>query len=105
MENDNSFVLPVHQVPEILHIMTFHALGTIAISKRENNHFRPFARQYFVKYDRAFVLPAHLTRDILLLMFSNLWMCAILDFEVRMIPKLKTNHLSKYVCHAEISGK
>ena len=45
MEKDNSFVLLVHQVPDILHLMTFHDKWTVAIldvdvemtSKREKN--------------------------------------------------------------------
>ena len=31
MEKDNSFVLLVHQVPDILHLMTFHDWWTVAI--------------------------------------------------------------------------
>ena len=76
-EINNSFVLLVHQVAEILHLMTFHDLRTVAIldvdvemtSKRENNHIRGFAMQQFVENDSSIVHLAHLTPAILLFMF------------------------------------
>ena len=65
--------------------------------KPENNHIRGFAMQQFVEYDRSIVLLSHPTRAILLFMFfSRLWTFAILIFKVRMIPKLKNNHLSLF---------
>ena len=65
-------------------------------SKRENNHIRGFAMQQFGN-DSSIVLLAHLTPAILLFMFfSKLRTCAILIFKVRMIPKLKNNHLSLF---------
>ena len=48
-------------------------------------------------YFASLVLLAHLAPDILLFMFSKLWTCAILDFEVRMIPKLKNNNFCLFV--------
>ena len=53
--------------------------------------------QQFVEYDSAVVLLSHLTPAILLFMFfSKLRTCAILIFKVRMILKLKNNHLSLF---------
>ena len=69
----------------------------MSTSKPENNHIRGFAMQQFVEYDSSIVLLSHLTPAILLLMFfSKLRTCAILIFKVRMIPKLKNNHLSLF---------
>ena len=76
MEKDNSFVLLAHQVPDILHLLTFHDKWTAAIldvdvemtSKREKNHIRGFAMQQFGN-DSSIVLLAHLTQAILLFMF------------------------------------
>ena len=76
MEKDNSFVLLVHQVPDILHLMNFYDKRTEAIldvdvkmtSKRENNHIRGFAMQQFGN-ESSIVLLAHLTPAILLFMF------------------------------------
>ena len=69
----------------------------MSTSKPENNHIRGFAMQQFVEYDSSIVLLSHLTPAILLFMFfSKLRTCAILIFKVRMIPKLKNNHLSLF---------
>ena len=73
MEINNLFVLLIHQVPEILHLMTFHDMGQqpswMSTSKPENNHIRGFAMQQFVEYDSSIVLLSHLTPAILLFMF------------------------------------
>ena len=73
MEINNLFVLLIYQVPEILHLMSFHDLRTTAIldvdQKPENNHIRGFAMQHFVEYDSSIVLLSHLTPAILLFMF------------------------------------
>ena len=92
VEINNLFVLLIHHVPEILHLMTFHDMGQqpswMLTSKPENNHIRGFAMQQFVEYDSSIVLLSHLTPAILLFMFfSKLRTCANLIFKVRMIPQ------------------
>ena len=69
MEINNLFVLLIHQVPEILYLMTFHDCrqqpSWMSTSKPENNHIRGFAMQQFVEYDSSIVLLSHLTPAIL----------------------------------------
>ena len=58
--------------------MTFYHLRRVAIldvevtSKRENNHFRGFAMQHFVKYDRVICTSSSSdSRDIAFYVFVN----------------------------------
>ena len=72
--------------------------------KTSNNHFSGFAMHNFKQNDTSFVFLTHLAPNIYRsLRFSKLRTCIILDFEFRMISKLKNKF--QFVCHAEISGK
>ena len=50
-----------------------------------------------MKNDTSFILVAHLMPEILHFMFFRMALTAILDLEVRMIPKLFNNHSSGIV--------
>ena len=53
---------------------------------------------HFVENDTSLVLLAHLAPDICFFCFSKLRTCTMLDFEARMIPKLKKpNRFSFFV--------
>ena len=65
--------------------------------KLYNNHSSGFVMPELVQNDTSFVLVAHLMPEILHFMFFKMALAAILDLEVRMIPKLYNNHSSGFV--------
>ena len=87
VENDTSFTLLAHLVPDILHSM-FSRWRTAAILDLEvkmtlklyNNHFSGLVIPKLVENDTSFILVAHSVQEILHFMFFKMILAAILNF-------------------------
>ena len=67
------------------------------IPKLYSYHSSGFVMPEIVANDISFVCAAHLVPELLRVMFFKMATAAILDFEVRMIPKLYSYHSSGFV--------